>query len=310
MRYSHRSPAFASVFILALLAAAPWAPAARAQQNPGFFIPPAARGPAAAAPTAPRPAAPRPSAPTFVPPPLPNLIETPPVQMALPAAPELPALAKGTPPPAAIIGVLGVPEIMRGSTAAQQVQQAVNERREKLNEDAQREQTAWRELQQQLSNPHSGLSPEQIRAKEGELQARITEAQRQFRDRNRQIEEAGQFALAQIERTLVGVINQVAQSRGMNIVLHRAQVALNSNEFDITQPVAEQLNKVLPQVKIPAEGMNIVVPPEQPPQTLSAAPAPGAAPGQPSGQAAPTQPLGAVSIPVPGAPATPAPARP
>ncbi len=189
-----------------------------------------------------------------MPPPLPNVVETPPVQLALPPVPDLPALAKGQTPPAAVIGVLGVPEIMRASTAAQQVQQVLGERREKLNEDAQKEQAAWRELQEQLSNPRTGMTPDQIRERGAELQARIAESQRRFRDRNRQIEDAGQFALAQIERTLIGVINQVATSRGMNLILHRTQVALNANDFDITQAVTEQLNKVLPQVKIPGRG--------------------------------------------------------
>ena len=183
--------------------------------------------------------------------------------MTLPPVPDLPALPKGAPPPTPVIGVLGVPEIMRASKAAQQVQQAINQRREKLNEDAQTEQQAWRELQQQLSNPHSGLSPEQLRAKEGDLQARITNAQKQFRDRNRQIEEAGQFGLAQIERTLVGVVRQVSESRGINLVLQRSQVALNANEFDITPQVTEQLNKILTKVQIPAEGVNIVIPQDQ-----------------------------------------------
>ncbi len=51
-----------------------------------------------------------------------------------------------------MIGVLGIPEIMRASTAAQQVEKTIGERREKLNEDAQKEQAAWREMQQALAN--------------------------------------------------------------------------------------------------------------------------------------------------------------
>jgi Skp family chaperone for outer membrane proteins len=278
--------------VLTVLVAVPLlAPAAWAQPNPGYFIPPAAHPPAAAAAPRAAPRAAAPPIPAFVPPALPT-VESAPVQMTLPPVPTLPPLAKGQPPPAAVIGVLGVPDIMRASTAAQEVQQAINKRRERLNEDAQREQAAWREMQQQLSNPRSGLSPDQLRAKEAELQARITDAQRQFRDRNRQIEQAGQFSLAQIERTLVGVIRQVAESRGINLVLQRAQVALNTNEFDITPQVTEQLNKVLGQVMIPAEGVNIVIPPEQQPDQLpspapqtSAAPQAGQAPGQVPSQA-------------------------
>ena len=100
------------------------------------------------------------------------------------------------------------------------------------------------------------LSADQLRAKERELQERVTKAQREFRDRNRIIQAAAQYSLGQIESTLIAVIRQVAESRGMNLVLHRSQVALNINEFDITDPVAAQLNKILPSVQIPADGVD------------------------------------------------------
>ena len=196
----------------------------------------------------------------------------PTLQVQLPPVAELPALPRGTSPPTAVIGVMGVPEVMRASAAAQMVDRVIGERREKLNEDAQKEQAAWRDLQQQLANQRSTMSPEQIRTKERELQDRITNAQKLFRDRNRVIQEAAQVGVGQIERTLVAVIRQVADSHGMNLVLHRAQVALNINEFDITDQVAVQLNKVMPSVAIPADGVSAAI-------AAPAAPAAAVAPG-------------------------------
>jgi hypothetical protein len=61
--------------------------------------------------------------------------------------------------------------------------------------------------------------------------------------------------LGQIERTLIAVIRQVAQSRGMNLVLHRAQVALNMNAFDISDEVTKELNIVLPAVTVPPDAV-------------------------------------------------------
>ena len=58
-------------------------------------------------------------------------------------------------------------------------------------------------MQQSLANERAKLSADQIRAKERELQDRITNAQKTFRDRNRIIQEAGQYGLAQIERMLI-----------------------------------------------------------------------------------------------------------
>ncbi len=177
-------------------------------------------------------------------------------QVTLPPLAELPALPKGEAPPTAVIGVMGVPEVMRAASAAQQVEKTIGERRAKLNEDAQKEQGTWREMQLSLANERAKLSPEQVRARERDLQDRVTNSQKSLRGRNRIIQEDAQYSLAQIERMLIAVIRQVADSRGMNLVLHRQQVALNIAQFDITDDVAVQMNKLMPTVLIPPEGMS------------------------------------------------------
>jgi Skp family chaperone for outer membrane proteins len=293
--------------LLALPLAAP-SPAA-AQQD--FFIPgqskQAAPGPSTRLPPrrAPAPPArvepPPPPPPPVSPGPLsaaPEGQELPQAQQQLPPPPELPPLPKGASPPAAVIGVMGVPEVMRASSAAQQVEKIIGERREKLNVDAQKEQAVWRDMQQALVNDRGKLSAEQARARERELQERITNSQRTFRERGRIIQEAAQYALGQIERTLISVIRQVAESRGMNLVLHRQQVALNVNEFDITDQVAEQMNKILPTVIIPPDG---VEPPTVPAPLPSVTLPPSASSKPNPGQATPAA--------AASAPATPAGAK-
>ena len=296
----------------ALLAAAltlPLVSIASAQQGPGWFVP-GGQPPAGGAPSRPAPPRPQPPRPVQtspavqVAPPQPqgapnNQPEPPPLQVQLPPVPDLPALPRGPAPPAAVIGVLGVPDIMRASAAAQQVEKTINERREKLNEDAQKEQAAWREMQGALASQRAGLNADQIRAKERELQERITNSQRQLRDRNRFIQESAQVGLAQIERMLIGVIRQVAESRGMNLVLRREQVALNINEFDITEQVVEQLNKALPNVMLPPDGVS--------PVAFLAPGGPGGVPANPSGPApVPGPTVTPASGTGPAAPATPA----
>jgi Skp family chaperone for outer membrane proteins len=228
-------------------------------QGQDWFVPGQAHPTGQPAPRAVRPA-PRPAGPpqAEVPPAAePPEEPPPPLQVQLPPLPPLPPLEKGTPPPTAVMGVLDVPQVLHSSTAYQQVEKSIGARRQKLNEDAQAEQATWRDLQQQLAAQRTSLSPEQIRTKEKELQDRITEAQRKFRDRNRIIQEAGQYALAQIDRALNQVVQQVALGRGMNLVMHRAQVALNMPDFDISDQVASQLNKMLPSVLIPPDGVPV-----------------------------------------------------
>lgn len=180
----------------------------------------------------------------------------PPPQFQLPPAPEIPAIPKGQATPAAIVGILSVPDVLRVSTAYQAAYKELNARGQKLNEDAQKEQSALRDLGQSFGAERAKLSPEQIRSKEKEIQDRATEAQHRFGERNRIIQEAGQYVMMQINRTMEQVAQQVALSRGINLVLNRAQILGTTADFDLTPAVAEVLNKTLPSVVVPPDGVS------------------------------------------------------
>ncbi len=243
--------------------------------------------------------------------------EAPPpqIQVQLPPAPALPPIPKGATPPAAVIGVLGLSDISRGSAAAQEVDKELSGRMTKLHDDAQKEQAAWRDVQQKLASQRGSLNAEQIRARERELQERVTKAQREFRDRNRVIQEAAQYARAQIERMLQKIVVQVADSRGINLVLHREEVVLNTSSFDITEDVVKQLNAVLPTVVIPPEGVSVsdmpgAVPtaqakPGAPTTESSASPPPAKSPGPAAASDTPASAPPAASAPTANTPAAP-----
>jgi Skp family chaperone for outer membrane proteins len=180
----------------------------------------------------------------------------PAAQMQLPPAPEVPPLQRGPTPPAAIVGILSVPDVLRVSTAYQAAYKELNGRAQKLNEDAQKEQATLREMGQAFAADRAKMSPEQIRTKETEITTRATEAQRKFGERNRIIQEAGQYVMAQINRTTEQVAQSVASSRGVNLVLNRAQILGTTADFDLTPAVAEVLNKILPSVVVPPDGVS------------------------------------------------------
>jgi Skp family chaperone for outer membrane proteins len=185
-----------------------------------------------------------------------------------------PALPPGEQPPAAVIGIVDVPEIQRISTAFTQVREEIERRRGRLNEDLQREQQRWRDEQQRLAAERGSLSPDQLRTRERELQDRITDSQRTLRDRAQDIERAAQGSLREIEQALAVIIRQVAASRNVNLVLPRPLVIFNEPPFDLTAEVAAQLNRMLPSVNLPAEAA----------AAAPAAPAPTPAPARQGAQ--------------------------
>ena len=77
-----------------------------------------------------------------------------------------------------------------------------------------------------------------------------------FGERNRVIQEASQYVMAQIDRAIEMVTQQVAISRGINLVLNRAQILGTTPDFDMTPEVVDDLNKVLPNVVIPPDGVS------------------------------------------------------
>jgi Skp family chaperone for outer membrane proteins len=254
----------------------PRAVLAQGQQNPGWFVPsqqrPAASpGRSTGAPA--RAAAPADGAEEPVVPSDQQGVPSQQIQVQLPPAPEIPPIPKGPPTPSAIVGVVSIPDALRVSTAYQQADKAFTERHKQLDEDAQKEQVTLRDLGQQLANERGKLTPEQIRQKERDLQDRVTESRRKFGERNRVIQEAGQYVMAQINRTLEQVVQQVALARGINVVLNRAQVLGTTADFDLTPQVVQVLNKVLPAVVVPPDGVSPVgmAAPKSEPGTAEAA---------------------------------------
>jgi len=226
---------------------------AAAQNQPGWFVPGQPQGQGQAQPQGQRPAQPA-------------------QQQQRPAQQQAPApLPPGTPPPAALIGVVDVPEIQRVSTAFNQVRQEIERRRTKLNEDVQSEQQRWRDEQQRFGNERGGLSPEQLRARERTLQDQITDSQRILRDRARDLEQLAQQALREIEQALAIVIRQVAASRNINLVLPRPLIIYNEPAFDMTEEVAVQLNRMISGVNLPPDPS--AAPPPRPATTPAPAPA-------------------------------------
>lgn len=221
---------------------------------PGQGQPPAGQAPRPAAPAA-RPA-PRANLPAATAPQVAGADGETPIQVPMPPIPVLPTLPRGASPPAALVGVFGLPEAMRASLAAQQVDKVIGERRQKLGVDAQAEEQAIIEMQKALANDRAKLSPDQARAREKEVQDRFTASQRLFRSRDRIIQEAAQVAINAIQANLIAVVRQVSESHGINFVMHRQSVALNSPEFDITDQVVAELNKLMPTVEISQDGVS------------------------------------------------------
>ncbi len=223
-------------------------------QSKDYFIP---GHPAPAARPAPAPVA-APLPPQVGPAPLPPIPQPP-----LPALKPLPPASL---PPTAVFGTIGVPEVMNGLKVVKQVDDVINGRLQVLANDAKKAQATWRSMQEALARDASKLTAAEIQKLRSELDAKVLADQKAFRLRQLHIQEAAQVAFSQIQSVLKAVVQQVAQSHGMNLVLLRTQVAISARAFDISGEVQAEMNKVMPTVNIPPENVD--------PMTYAGKPAP------------------------------------
>ncbi len=227
-------------------------PAALAQSSPGYFIPPSSGG-------APPASGVTHHAHKVAQPPASAALPSGPVaggdasaaapasqtQAQLPAIPQLPALPKGAAPPTA--GARRAEragcdaEFDRGAGRAGDHPRAPREpwarRRssDPCRHGRRSRRRSWRSAAKVSDCAAGGRRRRALQDESGGGAGRASRA----RDQAIQNSGAG-GAGARSSRELIAVIRQVAEARGMNLVLHREQVALNVNAFDITDGRGER----------------------------------------------------------------------
>lgn len=233
------SPKFRYAFVLPLLTLGV-APVAYAQSasggGAGYFMPPSHQDHSASPSAKPREEHVKQPA------------QAPVSDMKLPNVPTLPAEPA---PPTAVVGVLSVPDVLQNSTAAQGVQQVIQQRQAVLAKDARAARDKIQAEQQVIMAERGKLSDSGLEKKEQALQSEVAATQTKFQERNEAIQASGQQALQEIESMLAAIVRQEAEAHGMNLILHREQVVLNVAAFDITEETTKELNKLLPRVTVP-----------------------------------------------------------
>jgi len=178
-------------------------------------------------------------------------------QIGLPPLPNLPQVPQGTSPPAAVIGVLDVEGVVRSSTAYVAVQNEMRAREAKLQADAQAAQSVYADMKQKLLDQQKTLTANELSQRNAAISERIANDEATFKARDQRIQDAGNYSVAQIQEVLQRIVQQVAQSHNMNIVLYQTAVVLGDPGFNISAQVAQELNQVLPTVLVPPDGADV-----------------------------------------------------
>jgi hypothetical protein len=101
-----------------------------------------------------------------------------------------------------------------------------------------------------LSGQRGVLAQEVFQQRAQQFQQKLADFQTRVRDKQERLDYSFQQSMQEIGAKLMEVAGQVAQERGINLVLARSQILLVGNAgMDITQPVLTKLNSTLASVK-------------------------------------------------------------
>ncbi|MEQ8664496.1 MAG: OmpH family outer membrane protein [Rhodospirillales bacterium] len=166
-----------------------------------------------------------------------------------------PSFAQESDPAAALpIAIVDMTKVRQSSSALRSIAEQINAYRAEFQKDIQEEEASLREANQELSRQRTIVSAEAFQEARKEFEARVADVQRTVQQRKSDLEGAREVAMGELQQALNVVIAEIAQEKGLLLVLPRTQTILSAKSLEITDEVTERLNAQLPDITVPKPG--------------------------------------------------------
>jgi outer membrane protein len=146
----------------------------------------------------------------------------------------------------AVIAIVEIQAIMRESTAAKSIQAQAEAKRGEYQAEISAEEARLRDLEQELARQRSVLSPDAYTKRRQDFEADVAAVQRIVADRRRELDQAYAGGMRQLQVEISKIIAEIAEERGINIVLPDSQTLFVGNDLRISREVLKRLDERLP----------------------------------------------------------------
>ncbi len=152
----------------------------------------------------------------------------------------------------AVIAILDMERILRDSKAAATLREEIDKQRLAHQSRLREQENALRTADQELARQRAVLSAEAFTAKRKELQEQAYSLQQDFVSRQKEMEELFGRGIRQVRKALAEVMKEIADERGISLILLKATIVLASPELDTTEEALRRLDKRLPSTNLAA----------------------------------------------------------
>jgi Skp family chaperone for outer membrane proteins len=154
----------------------------------------------------------------------------------------------------AVIAILDMERILRDSSAAATLREEIDKQRQAHQNTLREQENALRTADQELARQRTVLSAEAFATKRKELQEQANGLQQGFVSRQKEMEEFFGRGIRQVRNALAEVAKEIADERGISLILLKATIVLASRELDITDEALRRLDERLPSVDFSSSG--------------------------------------------------------
>jgi len=151
------------------------------------------------------------------------------------------------------IAILDMERILRESKAAKNLREEIDKQRQIHQSTLSEQENALRAADQELARQRAVLSSEAFAAKRKELQDQAMSLQQEFLTRQKELEQLFGKGIGQVRNALAEVAKEIADERGISLILLKATIVLASRDLDITEEALKRLDEKLPSVNLAKE---------------------------------------------------------
>ena len=148
------------------------------------------------------------------------------------------------------IAVVNIQQIMRDSTAAQNVREQLESKQKAFQSELSKKEEELQKEDQDLGKKRSVLSKAAFDEKATKFRAKATDVQKEVQSKKAMLDGAFEHALADIQKVISDVITDMSKEKGFAVAIPTSQILYADPKLDISNDVLARLNQKLPKLEV------------------------------------------------------------
>tara|TARA_B100001123_G_C15216537_1_gene989466 strand:+ start:919 stop:1434 length:516 start_codon:yes stop_codon:yes gene_type:complete len=151
---------------------------------------------------------------------------------------------------AANIAVVNIPQILKEAKVANSVRDQLKQKQKSFQTELDQKETSLRNEDQELAKQRSVLSQDAFESKYREFRQKAGDAQKEVRAKRVKLDKGFAEAMEQIQTKVTEIVTQIAQEKGFDLAMSKAQVFYAKTDQDITAEVLKRLDAQMPSMTV------------------------------------------------------------